>query len=299
MQGIADLPRARESAATETQSMRIAVAALLLLTLPAVAAEDPLPLFDAHVHYSHDAVALVPPKQAVEILRKAGLKRVLVSSSDDDGTQRLVAEAPDLIVPSLRPYRRRSDASGWTDDPAITAYVEGRLKQYTYRAIGEFHAYGADIDKPVVQRMIALAREYKLLLHAHSDADAIERIFKAYPEAIVLWAHAGFARPELVREMLRRHSNLYADLAFRSDQASGDGVTPEWRAAFDEFGDRFMVGTDTFTPERWYYVGEHATFSRRWLGTLPKDLAERIGFRNAEAMLAKIVPARTSGVPVQ
>ena len=37
-----------------------------------------MPIFDAHVHYSHDAWELVPPKQAVEILRKAGLRGALV-----------------------------------------------------------------------------------------------------------------------------------------------------------------------------------------------------------------------------
>jgi hypothetical protein len=267
--------------------MRYAVLALLLLGMPAIA-DDRLPIFDAHIHYSHDAVEQVPPRAAVEILRRAGLRKAMVSSSDDNGTQRLLEEAPDLIVASLRPYRRRSDTAGWTNDPTILDYVESRLKSYKYRAIGEFHAYGADIDKPVVQRIIALAREHNLLLHAHSDADAIERIFKAYPAANVLWAHSGFDRPERVREILRKYPNLWCDLAFRSDHASGGAVTPEWRAAFEEFGSRFMVGTDTFTPERWYYIEEHANFSRRWLAGLPKDLAERIAFRNAEAMLQKI-----------
>lgn len=270
--------------------MRNLIILLMLISLPA-AADDRLPIFDAHVHYSHDAVEQVPPKVAVEILRKAGLRKAMVSSSDDDGTQRLLAEAPDLIVPSLRPYRRRSDTAGWTNDPTIIDYVEGRLKTYKYRALGEFHAYGADIDKPVVQRMIALARQYKLLLHAHSDADAIDRIFKTDPDAVVLWAHSGFDRPERVREMLRKHPRLWSDLAYRTDQASGGVVAPEWRAAFDEFPDRFMVGTDTFAPERWYYIGEHANFSRRWLASLPKDLAERIGYRNAETMLLSIAPS--------
>jgi hypothetical protein len=273
---------------------RFAVIALVLSALPA-AAQDKLPIFDAHVHYSHDAVEQVPPKAAVEILRRAGLRKVMVSSSDDNGTQLLLKEAPDLIVPSLRPYRQRSDAAGWTNDPTIIDYIEGRLKVHTYRALGEFHAYGADIDKPVVQRMIALARQYKLLLHAHSDADAIDRIFKTYPEAIVLWAHAGFDRPERVREILRTYPNLWADLAFRTDQANGGVVAPEWKLAFEEFPDRFMVGTDTFTPERWYFIEEHANFSRRWLSSLPKDLAERIGYRNAEAMLMKLPsPAGTA-----
>lgn len=267
----------------------ILLALLLVLTAPA-SAQEQLPIFDAHVHYSHDAVERVPPKEAVAIMRKAGLRRAMVSSSDDDGTQRLLAEAPDLVVPSLRPYRLRSDTPTWTNDPGIITYVEGRLKKFKYRAIGEFHAYNADIDKPVVQRIIALAREYKLLLHAHSDADAVERIFKSYPEAIVLWAHAGFDRPERVREMLRKHPNLWADLAFRTDHASGSTVAPEWRAAFEEFPDRFMVGSDTYVAERWYYIPEHANYSRRWLASLPKEVAERIAYKNAEAMLAKVAP---------
>ena len=69
--------------------------------------------------------------------------------------------------------------------------------------------------------------------------------------------------------MLRKHKNLWCDLAFRSDHASGGKVDPAWRAVFLEFPDRFMVGTDTFTPERWHYVAEHADWSRGWLADLP------------------------------
>ena len=64
-----------------------------LLVASATQAADPLPIFDAHVHYSHDAWELVPPKEAIAILRKAGLKRVMVSSSNDDGTQ-ILYESP-------------------------------------------------------------------------------------------------------------------------------------------------------------------------------------------------------------
>ena len=108
-----------------------------------------LPIFDAHLHYSHDAWDNLPPKDAIAILRKAGLKRALVSSSGDDGTQRLVAEAPDLVLPSLRPYRRRSDVSTWVRDETVIAFLEERLGHSRYVAIGEFHVYGADADLPV------------------------------------------------------------------------------------------------------------------------------------------------------
>ncbi len=269
--------------------MRSAFLAVMLMAAPAAAQQ--MPIFDAHIHYSHDAVELVPPKEAADLLRKAGLRKALVSSSDDDGTQKLLAEAPDIVVPSLRPYRRRSDVTTWTDDPGIVAYVEDRLKRFKYSAIGEFHAYNAEIEKPVVQRIIALAKQNNLLLHAHSDADAIDRIFVTDPGAKVLWAHSGFDKPERVREMLRKHANLWSDLAFRNEHAQGDSVAPDWRAAFEEFPRRFMLGTDTFTPERLHYIGEHASSSRRWLASLPKDLAERIAYRNAEEMLSRVAPA--------
>lgn len=257
---------------------------LWLAAAPLRAAE--LPIFDAHVHYSHDAWENLPPKEAVAILRKAGLKRALVSSSGDEGTQRLVAEAPELIVPSLRPYRSRGELGTWMHDDSVITFLEERLRKSRYAALGEFHLFGADAELPVAKRMVALARQYKLVLHAHADADAIERLFTQYPEARILWAHSGFERPEKVAELLRRHKNLWCDLAFRSEHGSGAKVPAEWRALFTEFPQRFMVGTDTFTPERWFYIVEHANWSRAWLADLPAPLAEAIAWRNADALFA-------------
>ena len=264
---------------------------LAAVLAPVLSTAAELPLFDAHIHYSHDAWDNLPPKEAVLILRKAGLKRALVSSSGDEGTQRLVAEAPDLVVPSLRPYRTRGDVGTWVRDDSVAAFLEERLSRQRYAAIGEFHVYGSDADLPVPRRMVALAKQYGLVLHAHSDKDAIERLFGQYPEARILWAHSGFERPEEVRDMLRRHKNLWCDLAYRSDQGANGKVPAEWREVFTEFPDRFMVGTDTFTPERWHYIVEHANWSRAWLADLPPTLAERIAYRNGDALFAGWSPA--------
>ena len=261
-----------------------AAAALLGLTSKARGA-DALPIFDAHLHYSHDAWELVPPKQAVQILRDAGLRGAFVSSSNDEGTQMLLREAPDLIVPELRPYRTRADTSGWVRDEAITRYMQERLAKYRYVGVGEFHLYGDDALLPVPKRMLAMAREHGLVLHAHSDIAAIEHLFTQWPQARVLWAHSGFDRPEAVREMLRRHPRLWCDLAYRTDHASQGKVDPAWREAFLEFPQRFCVGSDTFTPERWHYIGAHAAYSRAWLVDVPQAVAEGIAWRNAEALL--------------
>ncbi len=256
----------------------------VLVALPGAAGAADLPIFDAHVHYSHDAVSVVPPKEAVALLRKAGLKRAVVSSSDDAGTQKLLAAAPDLVIPELRPYRTRGDVSTWAKDEGVLRYVEDLLTKHTYAAIGEFHLFGADADLPIPRRIVQLAKQHGLILHAHSDADAVDRIFAQDPSARVLWAHSGFEPPAKVREMLRKHKNLWADLAFRSEQGAGGKVPAEWREAFMEFPDRFMVGTDTFVPERWHYIPEHAAFSRAWLTDLPAEVAERIAWKNGEAL---------------
>ncbi len=276
---------------TRRRQALVALAAVGIVP-PLRSAEAPLPIFDAHLHYSHDAWDRLPPKAAVAILRQAGLKRAMVSSSSDDGTQMLFAEAPDLVLPVLRPYRSRGEIGSWMHDGSVVTHLEQRLAKYRYVAIGEYHIYGADADLPVMKRVVQLARENKLYLHSHSDAEAVERQFRQDPTARILWAHSGFDAPEKVREMLRRHRRLWCDLAFRSDHASGGKVDDAWRAAFLEFPDRFMVGTDTFTPERWYYVVEHARWSRQWLADLPREAAERIAWKNGEDLFAGMLAAR-------
>ena len=77
---------------------------------------------------------------------------------------------------------------------------------------------------------------------------------------------------------------------FAPSTAAGGKVPAEWRALFADFPDRFTVGTDTFTPERWHYIVEHANWSRAWLADLPPPLAERIAWRNGEALFSSWKP---------
>ena len=270
--------------------MRHALAILSLVVAAGVAhADQELPIFDAPMHYSHDAWTVVPPKEVVEILKKAGVKRAMVSSSNNEGTKMLQDVAPQVIVPELRPYRSRGELSTWQRDPTVLPFLEDLLSKRKYVAIGEFHIFGADADLPNMRGVVQLARKYGLYLHSHSDADAVVRHFQQDPDAKVLWAHSGFERPEKIREMLRRYSKLYCDLAFLTSHASGGKVAPGWREAFLEFPDRFVVGTDTFTPERWHYIVEHAIWSRAWLNDLPRETAERIAYRNAEELFGDAV----------
>lgn len=242
------------------------------------------PLIDTHIHYSHDAWQMLPPDKAIAVLRTAGLRRAFVSSSSDDGTQKLYALAPDFIVPVLRPYRRRGETGTWLHDPTVVEMLERRLASNTYAGIGEFHVFGDDVQLPVFRRVVELAGEHGIFLHAHADAEAVAGIFAQDAQARVLWAHSGFDSPAAIAPMLQRYPNLWCDLAFRNEHARDGKVAPAWRALFEQFPQRFMIGTDTYTPERWYYVVEHAQWSRGWLADLPDDISNGIAWANAQTL---------------
>ncbi len=244
-------------------------------------AQEVIPIADAHVHYSHDSVELTPPERVIELMQNANLKFALVSSSDDEGTQLLYELAPDLIVPALRPYRRRGETGSWFQDENALAYVESLLAKNTYASIGEFHLFGENADLPIPRRIVELADEYNLILQAHSDAEAVERLLAQSADVKIIWAHSGFEDPEEISDMLSKHDRLWADLAFRSEVGFGGSLGDDWRQLFLDHPDRLMVGTDTYTPERMYFIPEHAENVRSWLKSLPEDVAQNVAWRNA------------------
>lgn len=260
---------------------------LAVFTSGLAQAENELPISDVHVHYSHDSVELTPPERVIELMRAANLKFALVSSSDDNGTQLLSELAPDLIVPGLRPYRRRGETQTWFTDPDALVYVEMLLAKNKYATIGEFHLFGEDVELEIPRRIVELADEYNLILHAHSDADAVERLLAQSDTVKVIWAHSGFDSPTEIAEMLSKHDRLWADLAFRSEVGAG-GLSKEWRQLFEDHPTRMMLGTDTYTPERMYFLPEHAAGARTWLTALPADVAENVAWKNAHDLIMPV-----------
>lgn len=258
---------------------------MLLASINAMALNaEPLPIIDTHIHYSHDTWDMLPPNKAVQVLRDAGLKKAFVSSSSDKGTQLLYQAAPDLIIPVLRPYRKRGELSTWFRDESVIDLLTTKLANNTYAGIGEFHIFGDDANLPVMRAVVKLASKYKIFLHAHSDAQAIKNLFSQDPNARILWAHSGFERPDVIDKMLGLYPNLSTDLAFRSEHASNGKLDSDWLALFTKYPLRFMVGTDTYAPERWYYVIDHAHWSRSWLNSLPSALKQNIAYKNAQTL---------------
>ncbi|MBI5035669.1 MAG: amidohydrolase family protein [Chloroflexi bacterium] len=244
-----------------------------------------LALYDGHLHYSSDVWANYPVSKIKSLLDQVGIKRALVSSTPNEGTVRLYQADPNRIIPEVRPYRTRDDMGNWFSNPQIVAFVEQELERGIYRGIGEFHLNSDDAKTPVVQRIVDLAVERNLPLHAHSNQAAIENLFAANPKVKIMWAHTGMSvSPDDVAQMLERNPNLWAELSYRSDIASNGKLTPEWRALFLRFPNRFVYGSDTWVESRWDGLPNLILSARGWLAELPTDVAANIATRNLESL---------------
>ncbi|PXX47489.1 amidohydrolase family protein [Undibacterium pigrum] len=259
---------------------------LLMMSLSAVATE-PLPIFDAHMHYNIEARSTWSPQRVIAMWRQLGIRAVLATSRPNDGTLDLIAQnAPDIkIVPFLRPYRVQPDRHDWFANPEIERFVEKELQRGIYRGIGEFHIFGKDADAPYMAKIARLAKARDLWLHAHSDEDAIERILFHAPGVKLIWAHTGMSTSlDKVEAMFAQYPNLVSELSFRSDLEQDGSLNPQWRRLFLRYPDRFVLGTDTWVTSRWDDVPQLMAFYRRMLGDLPRDVAERIAYKNGLAM---------------
>lgn len=262
-----------------------ALLAALALAAPAAAAEERLPIFDTHVHYSSGAWEPFPPARIMEILDAAGVVRALVSSTPDDGTLMLHEAAPARVVPILRPYRTRADMADWFRSDEVLAYLEERLARGVHRGVGEFHLMDpAHAETPQMRRLVALAAARGLVLEVHSGAAPIRALFAIEPGVKILWAHAGMSEPpETVGALLDAHASLWTEVSFRAGEIApgGGALDPAWRALLLRHADRFMIGTDTYVTPRWESYGELIAQHRTWLAQLPPETARAIAFDNA------------------
>ncbi|MDH3899792.1 MAG: amidohydrolase [Gammaproteobacteria bacterium] len=261
----------------------------LLLWLPvATIAETRLPVFDAHLHYSEDVHAMIPPEQALEMLSEAGILRAVVSSTPGPAAEVLYRLAPERVVPFLRPYFTRAQRYTWFRDPELPALLRAQLDRIPYRGIGEFHVSGTNADSDVVRAVIRIAQQRQLVLHAHTDLEGLEFILAETGGTTVIWAHAGFDVPvTTLRRLLDQKPRLLLELSYREGITEAGQLTPVWRQFFSDYPRRFLVGTDTYNPTRWAEITDLAAEARHWLAQLPAGIADQIAYGNADRLFSE------------
>jgi len=158
----------------------------------------------------------------------------------------------------------------------------------------------ARYDMPVTLHMEAVPRDMPFPDRGQSGSrpavlkeniSAFERLLQYNPRARIVWLHAGWdltgeRTVPLMRELLRRHANLF--MTIKSDQHGstmtspflpGFSLKPGWLAMLRAFPDRFAVGSDQFFDT----VDQDATRverSRKLVDALPPDLARLVGREN-------------------
>lgn len=262
----------------------------------------PLPLFDAHLHYTGVDAAALPPAEIIAILDANQVPAAVVSGLPNNAVLRLSAAAPARILPFLNVYGAGVGKADWMHDPTLPERMVEQLDAAggRFRGIGELHIFEQDADSPVLLALADIAAERGLMMQIHGDAAVIDAVFARQPGLTLLWAHLGTEpHPDAIAPVLARHPSLYADTSVRDGRFVDEQgrLKPQWRDFFMAHADRVLVGVDTFWTRRWKRFDEVTAEIRGWLRQLPPEVAAKLAHGNAEALFGGDQAPRLSSNP--
>lgn len=250
-------------------------------------------MFDAHAHYSASDADAFSPSEVIARLDAAGVRKLATTGSPPQLVQRLYQHAPERIVPLLGVYDEARGKADWMHDATLPDKVAAWLNEGTWAGLGELHLFAKDKDNPVFRQLVGLADARELVLMLHGDAEVVEQAFALAPRIRVLWAHLG-TRPDpaLLEDLLARYPDrLWIDTSVRDERIAPDGqLLPAWRKLFEQFPDRFVVGVDTFSVNRWQRYDSIVWQIREWTAALPQPLRARLLHDNAARLFYSARP---------
>jgi len=267
--------------------MLFVVLSSLLISSAFSMASPPSPgWIDAHLHYTADQAQEFTPADILRILDQHEVNAALVTSSPAELALQLHQLAPDRIIPFLGLYQGYQGKQTWHQDRDLPTRVAQTLKNNAWRGVGELHLFAEHRHSSVFRDIVLLATEHNLPLLMHADPAVIDKLYEIAPNVTVIWAHAGaYPYPPLLGDYLNRYPNLYIDLSMRNERVAPSGIlNPEWELLFMDHPDRFMVGVDTFSSNRWRTYSKLIEETRWWLNQLPPEITARIRQKNAREL---------------
>ncbi len=240
---------------------------------------------------------------------------------DDELALKLAETYPGRFYPVVgmqRPLLTGSDK--WTTpDASVESLIretERKLASGKFFGIGEFivrhWAYSpgrhAEQDNPIyselMRRFSMLAARYDVPLVIHMEgyptlvAD-FSRLIAENPGTGYIWAHCGRSKAAVIRNLMVRFPNLFCDLGGMTNVGTGygsgwprmeeftslierDGVLfPEMKSLYEEFPDRFMVGTDIAHAPAMQNYSRRVRRFRELLEQLNPEARAKIAEQNA------------------
>jgi predicted TIM-barrel fold metal-dependent hydrolase len=278
--------------------LRTLLTLVLLVALgaagPARAADYAGPLIDAHAH--------VPNATAIDAY-VAAMKRHNVVKVVLLGVGGVQKDDAAWIAAAVKKYPDRVVAGQPVPDPTASqaaARLEEELGRTRARAAGEIHVrqVSRKIDRnpadPAFLKLLEVAGRQKAPVVIHQELDtkasaALEAALKAVPWATIVLAHGGSATPAALDALLGRHANLVVDLSGMHFQRTPALATetgpldPAWKAVIEKHPERFVMGIDVWAARLFEpaTLDKLMTWTRRILGELSPETAERVAHRNA------------------
>jgi predicted TIM-barrel fold metal-dependent hydrolase len=277
---------------------RALVTAILLAALatagPARAADYAGPLIDAHSH--------LPNATAVDAYA-AAMKRHNIAKVLLLGVGGVQKDDAAWLAAAAKKYPDRVAIGQPVADPTspqAAARLDAELGKSGARAVGEIHVrqVSRKIDRspadPAFVKLLEVAARHKTPVVVHDELDegaakALEKALEAVPAATLVLAHAGSATPAVLDPLLARHANLVIDLSGMHFQrtpalAPEKGpLDPAWKALIEKHRDRFVMGIDVWAARLFEpaMLDRLMSWTRRILGELSPETAERVAHRNA------------------
>ena len=184
------------------------------------------------------------------------------------------------------------------------------------------HPYvSVPVDHPLFLRLADIAANFDVPIDLHMEAVPEEMVipeklkFSPNPDKLnanlrglktllshnlktkIIWSHCGWGnlgtrKPDLMRELLLSHSNLYMSIKLNKSGVKsvspvangGRKIRSEWLSLFKDFPNRFMIGTDVKPSARGIHKQSNKVPIRtpNFLNNLPKGLAKKIAEENAK-----------------
>ena len=268
---------------------------MLLAAGPARGADYGGPLIDAHSHVPN-ATAI---NTYVAAMKRHNVVKVVllgVGGLQKDDTIWLTAASkkyPDRVVAGLPLPDPTSETAA--------SQLELQLERGRPRVIGEVHlrqvgrrTIDRDPNSAAFGKILDVAGKFGVPIVIHyelTDAaeTALDRALAAHRKTTIVLAHGGEGPPGRLDRLLQRNPNLVVDLSGMHFQrtpmlASETGsLDPGWKGLIEKMPDRFLIGVDVWAARLFEpaMLDRLILWTRRILGELRPDVAERVAHRNA------------------
>lgn len=282
----------------------------LLLNMNGALAETLPPLADVHVHYKWSQAEVTTPQQAIEAMQRNGVSLAIIFGTPPEIVLDVKTSDGLEIIHFFQPYIHPFLKPHWFLNKRAPDAVRTALASGQYRGVGEIHisdGIGPRMDNENFNSILQIAAEFSAPVNIHTNSSSpryMNRICSKHTKTQFIWAHAGGLQADGIEKVLSHCNNVWVEFSARDHLKSVGGIPVAhkdgrlyegWLPVMERYSDKFMVGSDPIWPiteidswhtddTGWQTVDEVYAYHRRWLNTLPSELANKIRYKNARAI---------------